>query len=426
MADGSQGAGVTLSSLQPDPIKVVTDHGTEIVLCPLTRGDLNYLADLLQKDLPPQHFVKEFLSHKVVSDGAAFDDTSGDGLSLADEDPFEGFVERARTTLEDYVADFLRPGTIAATRVQAQFGRAGASAARLQTGFQDMIDGMQLSVDRVVAELTRQFGSADFERMNRMATEPIRSAVEAANRLAANLGRLLGAEALTDVLAAPWFLELQQAAEKAKRGLSTLESAGYGHSGLLWPIHVLIELAEVNPDQRDSLIASLALELTSSDNFRDELQSAVNSSEPGSRRWPAVREALENHIERRYYASIATGIPQIEGMLNDRLPLASGQVVQDGTRFYRMLDGGKRDELSGAARKVKVLSLDSAIAKAITDLFLPNRNSIVHGVNPAYADPQLSARVLLLLRLLAEVEIMDGPAGPARQHGRETGRLSGE
>lgn len=122
-------------------------------------------------------------------------------------------------------------------------------------------------------------------------------------------------------------------------------------------------------------------------------------------RWEAVQQGLAAHRRGEYFASIATLLPQVEGIINATLTFL-GVIVREGGKFYKKQpDGSKGKELTGLTSKKRILDrharLDTDLAGFLVTYFVPNRNSILHGADTGYGEAERSVHILLVLLSMA-------------------------
>jgi hypothetical protein len=104
-----------------------------------------------------------------------------------------------------------------------------------------------------------------------------------------------------------------------------------------------------------------------------------------------LRQGIESHNERRYFASVCTLLPQIEGTLGEELKRAPNPQNDAGSLF-------DETHLSKAARVFYVRlargSFSWSPEEEVPDL---SRNAILHGRDTAYGTRQHSLKVILML-----------------------------
>lgn len=229
-------------------------------------------------------------------------------------------------------------------------------------------------------------------------------AANKANRLA-GLGRLVESLPSFDLIRES-MRELQDAAD-------VFESEGFGFVINPLPAELLRGATAIDRRVRAAAVTNRMLGFTRSPEFAQNLQETFAESRLESSRWPPVRAALGEHIDRGYLLSIPVFLAQAEGLLGDAL-LLRNLVRRSGSRLYAVNpDGtfkknkkGKHIELKGAgglATESRSVSDLTEISSFILDGFVGPRNAILHGRLRNYRRPKLSVQTLLLTSLLAEM-----------------------
>lgn len=127
-------------------------------------------------------------------------------------------------------------------------------------------------------------------------------------------------------------------------------------------------------------------------------------------RLPLIEEAIEAHIEKRFYLSVSALIPQVEGLLRDALQSMNRSVDFDSMRKEDMKRAtfALKDLLSQSYNLLEATSLLDSLPDAVSDLydeFVPTqsvqgklyRHGVCHGLQTDFGSKKNSLRLILLL-----------------------------
>ena len=177
---------------------------------------------------------------------------------------------------------------------------------------------------------------------------------------------------------------------------------------------IFFRLAQVPREHRKIAISQRMLALSRREEFLDTLRATIANSEVLGRRTNIIDEAIANHVDRNYHASVCTLLPQIEGVFGDLLILRGlvkahrGKLYEVDTdgRYVRGRRGGKR-EIKDLGRLVERSGYRNhpelgTLAGFLTDYLFAERNPILHGRKTNYGRAKLSTQALFVLYLLAD------------------------
>lgn len=127
------------------------------------------------------------------------------------------------------------------------------------------------------------------------------------------------------------------------------------------------------------------------------------------KRLPILKEAIEAHIDGKFYLSVATLIPQIEGVLRDSLT-AMGRNSEfnsmDRDHMHKAITALKDSWKSQSNKTEKAIILLNLLPDAVADLYkeydLPiegklYRHGVCHGLQTDFGSKKNSTRLILLL-----------------------------
>lgn len=209
----------------------------------------------------------------------------------------------------------------------------------------------------------------------------------------------------------PDLTELYAKLERTRRGVRALEENEYGFSMHLWTDYFVMSLGETLAEVRPVDVTNRVLNFTRSAEYEEMLRESVAGSPVLRRRLKAIKEALDSHRRRHYYAAIATVLPIVEGVITDALVLRN-IAEPDGDKFYLKEAGarkigrdGKSVELRGLASKVERSGWrDDKLLRGAAELLLEKlageRNGVLHGGDTRYGQPKRSAQLFLMLLIL--------------------------
>lgn len=453
--------GVRLADLGYKPIPVGVGNGSTIELHYLSGGDERFLVELLDRDIGAREFVVAFLHHQLLEPKLSLSEVRGwsdDDLQRAarefaeaqpagfgkripdDADVYETFrnVARAyqdelyasvRKTLSAFTASY-------ADQIKPIFGISDSLASSFGAAF--AFDPSQYGIGLAAQEAAQaslgrlalgDLGSAVYpdasatldtlaKAMASSITLPTLDLIDGLSSSAANavgaihrdLGRSIASlvqplDLRTLIPNLPNFTDSFRRLAKARDGAVALEEAGFGYTFALWEMQFLVDLSDIDPQDRAAVILSELRTITEGQEFENELQGLFAAPSILAKRWPAVREGVEDHRRGRYFASVSVLLPQIEGVVNDILTLVD-VVIPVKTRFYeKNPDGTQGTELKGLDRKSalakKKANLDENLARFVASSLVPERNGILHGVDAGYGEGERSVHLMLVLLSLA-------------------------
>lgn len=453
--------GVSLGDLGYRPIVVELTNHLAIKLLYMTTEDEQFLSKLLDQEIAARDFVVEFLAHQLVepeisqADVASWPDDilqrvakefaeaqpAGFGAPLPDgAETFEAFRSVARTH-QDELFSSIRETLNAFTssysdRIKPLFGIADSLASSLNAAF-DIVPSMY-SVDLAATEIVRKplagFALSDLgssvslianstidnlsKAMAGSFTVPMLEQLDAFSSTAAkavsglneDLARAVASsiqplDLSTLIPNLPDLTEAFRELAKARHGAAALDGAGFGYSLTLWEMQFLIKLSDIAEQDRPTVIFLELRTITEGQEFEKELQSLFADPSILAKRWPAVREGVEDHRRARYFSSVSVLLPQIEGVINDILTLADA-VISVKSKFYeRNADGTQGRQLKGLNSKSALAknkaNLNQDLAKFVTSSLVPERNGILHGVDAGYGQSERSVHLMLVLLSLA-------------------------
>jgi DNA-binding transcriptional regulator YhcF (GntR family) len=203
----------------------------------------------------------------------------------------------------------------------------------------------------------------------------------------------------------PELAQQVQRLAQARVGAEALEEAGFEYTNEIWAMAFLIELSTVDPTNRPAEVKSRLKAFTEDEDFSPQLEELFRADPALNRRWPVVNEAIQAHQRGHYYTSIATLIPQVEGVLNDILT-RKGFVLAKQNKYYTKTDRGVEGKyLSGLTTKYELAARKQAIGDALAahfaTLLVPERDPILHGTKVDYGAADLSVHALLTLLVIA-------------------------
>ena len=326
--------------------------------------------------------------------------------------------------LPDLVLSNLCRAIVEASFIKDQSPAEGESWAQ----FAALKDAFEAQNERI-AQLNQQIASslARFHEAMTLWDDTIREvlrSIEANARFVASAGRLFSQIPRRD-----YWLDFELALEPAA---AKIKETGYGFFLDHMPVTDVFELGNLPARERRIAISRRLLTASQNRTFVDETLRKLAGSRLLRKRTKVVREGLENHQERRYYSAISTLLPQVEGILGDLVGL-SGRVRLSRNKLYE-LDGdgrnkrgkdGKRIEVKGGARLAQLAVYEDGHPLELTVDVLANeifrdRNPILHGRKANFGKPKESARVALILYVLANelAGIESKAGGEAKDHER--------
>lgn len=212
--------------------------------------------------------------------------------------------------------------------------------------------------------------------------------------------------------ALPVFLETLEAWENDRQGgEQAIREAGYGFTIQHLPWGFVIRAGRLHPRTARATITRRMLTVTRSQAFLLGLYELYTQSPTLRSHWPAMEQAIDNHLRGQYYASVATLLPRVEGVLSDGEKLEGRIILQGGQRIA--MDQGQV-KLNKHGDPVKLPGMhalalhadfrnEEALAQAATlvaERLAHDRNMILHGHNRRYGTAGRSAQALLLLAVL--------------------------
>lgn len=427
---------VSIKDLGYTPILVELSDGTPVDLRYLSGADGGFLTKLIDQDLDTREFVVSFLHHQLRSPvlsqtevRALSDDDlkrmarafakaqpSGFGKEIpSDADVYGEFLDTARAyqdqlyalirgTLAAFTTSYveqIKPIVSISNSLASSLGTAfkldplqfhlGLTALNLDSAAKAIADSMTLSTRNLVDGLSSGVVDA-IKTINGDFTRPMTSLV-----------RPLDIETLLPKL--PDISAPLRRLVKVRDGAAALDEAGFGYTYALWEMEFLISLSDIDSQERSVRVASELRAITEDEEFENELQELFTAPSVLSNRWPAVREGVENHRQGRYFSSVSVLLPQIEGIINDIL-MHLNLTIRVKTRFYeRNPDGTPGRELPGLDSKNSLARnrahVNEDLAKFVASGLVPERNSILHGVDIAYGNATRSVHLMLVLLSLA-------------------------
>lgn len=192
-----------------------------------------------------------------------------------------------------------------------------------------------------------------------------------------------------------------------------LKAAGFDALAEPLPFYVFKGIDTVDERVRSAWLTTRLIQLSKTDDFTRELETAFLGSVILRDRWPVVAEALAVHQEGRYLLSIPALLAQTEGVVGDALvlkgivrPIKGKLYVKDVRGRRQRNSAGQFVTISGAselaarARKLDHETLNS-VADYMTTIFVGSRNQILHGRKPKYRSPKLSVQSVFALYMLS-------------------------
>lgn len=447
---------VSESDLGFKPIPVVLANGEMIEFRFLTGADEKFIVNLLKQEIHAREFVVEFLRHQLVRKEPPLSNVSNwsdDDLKLAARmfavAPPSGFGEEIGTDVDVYeefqaLVRIYQQGLLDSARklsdlfsanyakqIKPIFGASNSLASfrslsafdpsKYRLGFpspdalvasasRQALDGVLATVypdssrlpdatDQASAKLFTMPAIDMLERFSSSATVAIKAANDQLFDSIARLSPQIDVQTLIPQL--PNFTESLRRLKKARDGALALEEAGFGYTYNLWGSEFLGDLSAIDPQDRSTGTLHEIRAFTEGQECADELQTLFAEPSLLAKRWPAVREAVEAHRHGKYFCSVAVLLSQVEGIINDILTLLD-VAVQDKARFYvKDASGEPGKELKGLHDKNalarKRLDSNHDLAKYVATFLVPDRNSILHGVDVAYGQPERSVHLMLVL-----------------------------
>ncbi len=453
--------GLRLANLGYKPIPVEVGNGLTIELRYLSGADERFLVELLNRDIAAREFVVAFLHHQLLEPKLSLAEVGGwseDDLQRAarafaeaqpagfgkripdDADIYEAFrnVARAyqdelyasvRETLKAFTANY-------SDQIKPTFGISDSLASSFATAFG--VDPSQYGIGLAAEEVARaslgRFALSDLgtgaypnvgatldsiaQAMANSITQPTLDRIDELSSSAANAVRdiygqfdrsiaslVQSLDIRTLIPNLPDFTDSFRRLAKARDGAAALDEAGFGYTFALWEMQFLVDLSDIDPQDRPAVIFSQLRTVTEGQEYENELQDLFTAPSILAKRWPAVREGVENHRQGRYFSSVSVLLPQIEGVVNDILTLVD-VVIPVKTKFYeKNPDGTQGKELKGldskSALAKKKANLNEDLARFVASSLVPERNGILHGVDVAYGEGERSVHLMLVLLLLA-------------------------
>lgn len=460
-SDQPKSPGFRLADLRFNPIAVELANGSTIQLGYLSGADEQFLEKLLTQDMPPREFVVAFLHHQLVEsnqpqaevDGwsdadlkraaRAFAEAkpSGFGSSIPDDaDVYEAFRSAARAyldelytsireTLSSFTASYedkIRPifgvsdslassigaslafdppnygiGLAAVEAAQASLGRVALSGLG-SVGYPDPAEAFD-SIAKTMANSVTLPTLALIDDLSNSAANAVRGIYEDVERSIASLTQPLDFGTLIPAL--PDLTESFRRLGKARDEAAALQDAGLGYTVALWEMQFLVDLLEIAPQDRAVAAFSELPIMTQGQEFEDELQHLFTSTSILAKRWPAVREGIEDHQRGRYFASVSVLLPQIQGLANDILTLMEVLIPVKPSSYEKNSDGTQEGELkrldSKSALAKKQAVDDEDLARFVASSLVPERIGILHGIDAAYGRSNRSAHLVMVLLMLA-------------------------
>ncbi len=201
-----------------------------------------------------------------------------------------------------------------------------------------------------------------------------------------------------------------EAFREADEGKRFLDIHGYGFAIGDWGISTLRQIARDKPDSRELHRAFLSL--TRSHSFSERFLRHFEADGRLRRRYSVMAAALEAHVARSYALSVPVLYAQLEGVLTDLL-VSEGLARQRCARAYK----AKGKELRGLRSKARRYGeretiLREFVTAGVLEEISPDRNAVLHGMKVGYTQAHRSARLLLLVDILAATVVRGERAQP--------------
>jgi len=204
-------------------------------------------------------------------------------------------------------------------------------------------------------------------------------------------------------------------------GQEVLTEAGFEYLVRVVEVVAFADLAVVGDDKLEGEVGKRLADQTRSEEFRTALLDALIGSPTLVKRLSIVEAALEAHRASNDILAVPALLSQLEGSVADTL-IVRKLAKREGKYLYeldpktgqiktRLSKDGKRQEkvtfsglhATAGHEEWQNHSLVTALSSHITEKLSKERNKILHGINTEYADPVISARVLMAVYAYAQV-----------------------
>jgi hypothetical protein len=203
--------------------------------------------------------------------------------------------------------------------------------------------------------------------------------------------------------------------EETEAGREALKASEFGFADHFWGVFYFRGFAHIDSRVRSAVVTRKLASLTSSEEFVEQLGTAVGESALLHKRWRIIESACEAHAARKYDLAVPAILAQIEGTLVNLMFLKDLVKKEDG-KFFLIDENGDFKPTRNKKKRLPPVTLHPAITNAkldehpelaaasefVADTLVQRRNAVLHGHDLSYGKAKFSVQALLILAVLAD------------------------